>query len=911
MALLNEEIDNFVIKALGILNARVEKARKEVNDQFERFIVEAQEDDFPSAMSDQINLEVLSDNVELPSYIRVGSMSLPQFKEDNSFPLLLPMKDVNAYLFNFGFKSGMVPSVFQSILCRLLLSVRPDLLKVSAIDMDFGNDFPLLKGLNNKHVKTEIIDSNDGIDELVKSLINDVRDTGNKLNVRYRTVDEYNVRNSVDPIPYHLVLIDDFPNGFSQRCFEGLFQLIQRCNARRAGIIIFINYCGMDGKDVLSLSNMTIEKYLKNCGNVSLSKDAYLQLSGFNGLDLDIKGVNFKSDAISAELLEPFQNMLRKFVVPERTYSLNEWAESLISENKVGQGSTIEDGIKVPAGFVSSSEYFNFYIANPTDLACNDYFALVCGDPGFGKTTLVKNIIINAALKYSPDELMLYLLDFANGVSFKAFKELPHVRAIMLANSKEFAVRVLDEIGKIVEDRSSKFKEADAQSEIEVDDFLSYRRATGKKMPYILIVMDEFHVLFNSDDEFTKHAKMRLCDGIKQWRKYGIGTILSTQTIGGVDFGEAERHISYRLAMKLDTINSKTVLRNFSAASLHQKGEVIMNNSANGDERYNVRFRGAAKENYKEYVDLLSKRYEKTMTRFICEAKSGANMAFNTYLREMLTKGVAPNINECDIFIGHPDLLRETDTRIRLNRSANSNVLMLGDDFVSLDRIIAAAMIQTELQSPQGSKFYIINAFDRNDRQFGIFDNLPRDNGLVSVAHSQMAEEVVGMVFEELQKRKLMQQQSGFVEQRIVLSIINAQNCYPLRRSGSGFRADVSDLAKKLVDIIQDGPALGIHVMLHALYSEALFGREGFFDSDVKDRFANAIIMTNSGLGIGDVLCGVRFRPSVELEGRVLVMNNRIDNEPYEQCSVYDKCTVLTTSALSIHLVDIFFNEKK
>ncbi len=48
---------------------------------------------------------------------------------------------------------------------------------------------------------------------------------------------------------------------------------------------------------------------------------------------------------------------------------------------------------------------------------------LIAGKTGSGKSTLLHVLITNVALRYSPDEVELYLIDFKKGVEFKAYAE--------------------------------------------------------------------------------------------------------------------------------------------------------------------------------------------------------------------------------------------------------------------------------------------------------------------------------------------------------------------------------------------------------------------------------------------------------------------------------------------------------
>ena len=117
---------------------------------------------------------------------------------------------------------------------------------------------------------------------------------------------------------------------------------------------------------------------------------------------------------------------------------------------------------------------------------------LVGGAAGSGKTVLLLTLIYGLAYRYSPDELMMYLLDYKEGVEFARFASgetyLPHARIIGIESDKALGTSVLasliDEIGS----RSKLFKEVGAEKLSE------YREKTRKKLPRILLVVDEFQL---------------------------------------------------------------------------------------------------------------------------------------------------------------------------------------------------------------------------------------------------------------------------------------------------------------------------------------------------------------------------------------------------------------------------------
>ena len=73
---------------------------------------------------------------------------------------------------------------------------------------------------------------------------------------------------------------------------------------------------------------------------------------------------------------------------------------------------------------------------------------LIAGKTGSGKSTLLHALITNLALRYSPDEVELYLVDFKKGVEFKTYarRDLPHARVIAIESEREFGLSVLERL---------------------------------------------------------------------------------------------------------------------------------------------------------------------------------------------------------------------------------------------------------------------------------------------------------------------------------------------------------------------------------------------------------------------------------------------------------------------------------
>lgn len=221
---------------------------------------------------------------------------------------------------------------------------------------------------------------------------------------------------------------------------------------------------------------------------------------------------------------------------------------------------------------------------------------LIGGASGSGKSNLILGIVYSLAARYSPEELELILLDFKQGVEFSTFGPdragenwLPHVSVLGLESNQEFGVAVLRYVDAELERRSRLFKDAG------VADILTYRRKTGRVLPRMVMVIDEFHEMFTGVDALTDAAVGLFDRFSRQGRSAGVHMILASQTTSGVvalrSKGDAIfGQFPLRLSLKNSAQGSEEILssRNFAASELMYRGEFIWNKEL-GYERANQR----------------------------------------------------------------------------------------------------------------------------------------------------------------------------------------------------------------------------------------------------------------------------------------------------------------------------------
>lgn len=908
MSKLIQEIITFKQRAASVLQERGKNALMQIaaqNAAYEKFI--ATQDTF-TAMADWEKLTNLQPpkSTTIPPSLRFGHL-LAYTKSGKALdkipiPLLLPFSESDAVLFDMQhLKKDDVPQFFQAITLRFLLSMQMKVCRFYMIDTDFGSSFSFFSTLNNPQLQRETFYRQEDITKLLTELAKIVSTANQSYLGKFPNLTAYNAQAGQMTQPYHFVFIDDFPNSFQNNTLDTLYNLINNNNATKAGIHIFINYSDKNAAP----RDFDIDRFKTICACVNSNAKGDVLLENFN---FKLPQPTFK---IVPEISLPKNtNKIADFInnIEEEkiTFSLDSWIDDL-KKNKQIWKDTTENGIKVPVGFISPTQHFEFYLANDNDSSCNDFFALVAGRPGYGKTVLLHNIIINACMKYSPEELNLYLADFAEGASFSIYRDLPHTKALMLSNNKEYALRMLEHIVAEAKNRSHLYQQAQKKHGQQVTTLTSYRKITGEKLPRILILMDEFHFLFNSVDMVSIKAREELCNGIRQWRKFGISIILCTQSISGVSFGNAADFITYRFALNLLEMDSKTVIRNAAAKSLTRKGQTIMNNTADGNEQMNVEFQCAYSPHYLKHTNDLAVLYRKHFgelpTRYICESGTDADIADNAILAKQFAEdSFTVNHNFCDVFLGKPDLLRDSHTRIRYRRQQNSNTIYIGEDFGTTINSIAVSLLQMQKQSAENSKFYVIDCFNAGDEFQGALNGIADYSPNFVIGNAQSVTECVNKIVDELDKRKQSSAQGQQTEERIVLAILNTQNCYELRPQGAGMLPMPSATTTKLVKIIVEGAPLGIHCIIHSLNYSSLVGTGNIFDSKVMNNFENKIFL--KGADTQNMLLGGVKVVAPEENNIIIVLNNKLDYENYEQCKSYNEISASGSNSV----IDFMFN---
>jgi S-DNA-T family DNA segregation ATPase FtsK/SpoIIIE len=218
--------------------------------------------------------------------------------------------------------------------------------------------------------------------------------------------------------------------------------------------------------------------------------------------------------------------------------------------------------------------------------------AIIVGRPGSGKSVLIHTMVAGMTTLHGPEQLELHLIDFKEGVEFKVYaaEALPHARTVAIESDREFGLSVLQSIADEMEERGRILR-----SERHVS-LARARELSGRSLPRIVLVFDEFQVLFTQADKTGQRAAQLLETIIRQGRGFGVQVVLATQSLSGLD--ALGNHVLQLLPVKVVLPTTEDDARrvlgdsNDGAGLLVHHGDGLLN-MYGGNRAHNLQFRGA------------------------------------------------------------------------------------------------------------------------------------------------------------------------------------------------------------------------------------------------------------------------------------------------------------------------------
>ncbi|PDX37451.1 FtsK/SpoIIIE domain-containing protein [Helicobacter pylori] len=322
---------------------------------------------------------------------------------------------------------------------------------------------------------------------------------------------------------------------------------------------------------VLSFVNLESEKNNKSAEDLKRYAEFFRDNKSFERLKyLSIEVIN--DHGIQSQHMQDFADKIKAYYKQKK--EVKRELKDLQRDKEFWTKSSQHE-VVVPVGWDINHKEVCFEIGNEQN------HTLICDHSGSGKSNFLHVLIQNLAFYYAPDEVQLFLLDYKEGVEFNAYTDpiLEHARLVSVASSVGFGMSFLRWLCKEMQERANLFKQ------FKVKDLSDYRK--HEKMPRLIVVVDEFQVLF-SDNKSTKAVEGHLNTLLKKGRSYGVHLVLATQTMRGTDINTSfKAQIANRIALPMDAEDSSSVLGDDVACEL-VRPEGIFNNNG-GHQKYHTK----------------------------------------------------------------------------------------------------------------------------------------------------------------------------------------------------------------------------------------------------------------------------------------------------------------------------------
>ncbi len=511
-------------------------------------------------------------------------------------PALLPFPERAALLFETkeqGRKEGL--RALEALLLRAWLALPPGKLRCTIIDpVGRGENFAAFMHLIDHEpalVNSRIWTEPEHIEDRLADLTGHMETILQKyLRNQFQSLAEYNAQAGEVAEPFRFLVVAHFPTNFSPEAAKRLVSLASA--GARCGICTFIL---ADMRQVLP-QGITWEDLEKACTLLAWRGDHFvLEDEDFARFPLRLE--ELPSEAQCTQIMQEVgARAVRAMKVEVPFTSIAPKFEQWWTEDS-------RAGLAVPLGRAGANRLQHLTLGQGTS-----QHALIAGKTGSGKSTLLHVLIMQMALRYSPEEVEMYLIDFKKGVEFKTYAAhaLPHARVVAVESEREFGLSVLHRLDAELARRGELYRRAG------VNDLPGYRNATPGNgqppaekgtgpvilgvpspfrlgehppLPRVLLVVDEFQEFFVEDDKLAQEASLLLDRLVRQGRAFGMHILLGSQTLGGA-YSLARTTIdqmAVRIALQCSEADAHLILSrdNTEARLLSRPGEAIYN-SANG-----------------------------------------------------------------------------------------------------------------------------------------------------------------------------------------------------------------------------------------------------------------------------------------------------------------------------------------
>lgn len=755
----------------------------------------------------------------------------------------------------------------KMMLLRLFMSIPAGKLEATMIDpIELGGTFSMFTRLGED--KARIIDTK------IWSQEKDITTQINILRQKLETMTQHYANNRAMRLkkePLRVLAVTDFPIGFTQAALRDLQAIVRKSAMYGVCILIWTNQ--EEVKKMMSsqqsvfneVQSMLMGAHVKDRQLIMDTEDRPELVLEFDDMKEEQAHIQQIIDAIAMGIkdskIEPeyFGNMFDDIEDP------NSW----FSQDSISE-------LAIPIGIKGVDSVLNMTVGRLDGSTA--HHALIAGQVGAGKSTLLHTIIMSTLLNYYPDEVQLYLVDFKEGVEFKAYTQyrFPSIKVVAVDSEREFGLNILREIRKEMKRRYAMFRREADREEIS-----EYRQVTGEKLPKILLIFDEVQELFGSDeinqkpsgsvteDEITQESTELLRQLLTLGRAAGIHLVLASQSFRLLPSHQLlfHEHAAIRIAIKGSDSSVHSVLgeRNDGALQLREgpAGAAIYNDDS-GTQSANQVFQIAYldKESRNDYLrklnaiysnEVMKDRYKEETRILLSNAEDDHFNVFNELIRYKKITKFYEDASKYALIIGDGfELYRKFEFGLAPERE--SNLLVVGrteKQAASIFYFTMMSLLYGELGNVKVAKdnqliqlIDLSSEDDYHDSNTTNFEHLtslfPKQIGRAKM--SQM-KDLINVSYETLMRRK--EGKEGTTE-RLFLMVFGIDRAYRLA-TGNMYQEEGRDgksSLSKLKDLFRDGPEYGVNTIV---WTSSLAPANRLLVHPIEQDFAKRIVFASDG----------------------------------------------------------------
>lgn len=381
--------------------------------------------------------------------------------------------------------------------------------------------------------------------------------------------------------------------------------------------------------------------------------------------------------------------------------------------------------------------------------------AFIIGQSGSGKSVLLHNIVSSMILKYTPEDLQLYLLDFKmGGVEFNRYRTIKHVKALLVDNSDiQITLEILRDIDNQMKERGKMLRNAGVAN---IKDYNEKNKDT--RMPAIVLVADECHIMFSTQDSKSRRIQSEISNIItkiaKEGRSQGVHLLLATQTLAGTEIAnEIMNNITDHYLLKCAASDSEKMASDSSKiTSQLSTGQVFYHHT---DEQ--VQFKAFYSKN-EELAERITCAVNKS-----AECQSNGQFYFNGSQVFTVDKDVIKYVGKKGrsnptVALGRGISLEEKPISITLKEDYSENIMLFGinnaEQVTRVTMNILMTMASSVRQKDMDMDIYVFDCLNNEDGIYAEPLDEMEDMGLCKIVSGRKRGSLLKQLAEDIASGK-------------------------------------------------------------------------------------------------------------------------------------------------------------